>query len=137
MGKRFTTRQYGHLARLIPASRLKSVQKLWSVMGKRKQLASVTEKILPAPAPFHIIRRGWVGPSFLAMLVFEKFGQHQPLNRQAERYTHEGVPLSPSTLADQVRPCCAVLDPIVELVVAYAFAGSRVHGDDTTVLEGS
>jgi transposase len=28
------------------------------------------------------------------MILFEKFGQHQPLNRQAERYAKEGVPLS-------------------------------------------
>jgi transposase len=28
------------------------------------------------------------------MILFEKFGQHQPLNRQAERYACEGVPLS-------------------------------------------
>ena len=39
------------------------------------------------------------------MLLFEKFGQHQPLNRQAERYAREGVPLSLSTLADQVGAC--------------------------------
>jgi transposase len=36
------------------------------------------------------------------MILVEKFGQHQPLNRQAERYAKEGVPLSLSTLADQV-----------------------------------
>ena len=67
------------------------------------------------------------------MLVFEKFGQHQPLNRQAERYTREGVPLSLSTLADQVGACCAVLEPIFNLMVAHVFAGERLHGDDTTV----
>jgi transposase len=67
------------------------------------------------------------------MLVFEKFGQHQPLNRQAERYAHEGVPLSLSTLADQVGACCVALDPIVDLLIAHVFAGSRIHGDDTTV----
>ena len=44
------------------------------------------EKISQAPAPFHVIARGLVGPSLLAMILFEKFGQHQPLNRQAERY---------------------------------------------------
>ncbi len=59
-----------------------------------------------------MIARGWAGPSLLAMLVFEKFGQHQPLNRQAERYAKEGVPLSLSTLADQVGACCSVLAPI-------------------------
>ena len=36
------------------------------------------------------------------MLVFEKFGQHQPLNRQAERFAREGVELSLSTLADLI-----------------------------------
>jgi transposase len=31
------------------------------------------------------------------MLIFEKYGQHQPLNRQAERFAREGVDLSLST----------------------------------------
>ena len=29
------------------------------------------------------------------MILFEKFGQHQPLNRQAERYAREGVRVEP------------------------------------------
>ena len=36
------------------------------------------------------------------MIMFEKFGQHQPLNRQAERYALEGVPIALSTMADAV-----------------------------------
>ena len=35
--------------------------------------------------------------------------QHQPLNRQAERYAREGVPLSLSTLADQSGPVALCL----------------------------
>src|SRR3954451_23978498 len=65
--------------------------------------------------------------------VFEKYGQHQPLNRQAERYAREGVDLSLSTLADQVGGCAALLRPIYELIRAHVFAGGRVHGDDTPV----
>ncbi len=49
----------------------------------------------------------WAGPSFLAMLVFEKFGQHQPLNRQAERFAREGVPLSFTALFICQVCCCA------------------------------
>jgi transposase len=45
------------------------------------------------------------------MVMIEKFGQHQPLNRQAERCARDGVPLSLSALADQVGACCAVLTP--------------------------
>src|SRR5260370_1133018 len=71
------------------------------------------EKISQAPAPFHVTPRGWAGPSLWAMILFEKFGQHQPLNRQAERYAKEGVPISLSTLADQVGAGCAVLEPLI------------------------
>ena len=77
--------------------------------------------------------RGWAGPSLLAMILFEKFGQHQPLNRQAERYAREGVPLSLSTLADQVGGCCAVLAPLIRRIERHVFAAERLHGDDTTV----
>jgi len=80
-----------------------------------------------------VIARGWAGPSLLAMILFEKFGQHQPLNRQAERYAKEGVPISLSTLADQVGGCTAVLRPIFERLEAHVLAAERLHGDDTTV----
>jgi len=91
------------------------------------------EKISQAAAPFHVLARGWAGPSLLAMILFEKFGQHQPLNRQAERYTREGVPLSLSTLADQVGGCCAALMPLLKRLERHVFAAERLHGDDTTV----
>jgi hypothetical protein len=67
------------------------------------------------------------------MILFEKYGQHQPLNRQAERYAREGVPLSLSTLADQVGACCAVLAPLLRRLERHVFAAERLHGDDTIV----
>jgi transposase len=78
-------------------------------------------------------RAGGAGPNLLAMLLNEKFGQHQPLNRQAERYVREGVPLSLSTLADQVGAACAVLKPLLDRIEAHVLAAERLHGDDTTV----
>jgi hypothetical protein len=60
-------------------------------------------------------------------------GQHQPLNRQAERYAREGVGLSLSTLADQVGHCAVALAPLVERLRAYVMSAERLHGDDTTV----
>lgn len=61
------------------------------------------------------------------------FGQYQPLNRQAERYALEGVPVSLSTMADAVGSGCAALDPILRRVEAHVMAAERLHGDDTTV----
>ena len=46
------------------------------------------ETISQPPAPFHGTPRGLFGASLLAMILFEKFGQHQPLNRQRDRYAH-------------------------------------------------
>jgi hypothetical protein len=77
--------------------------------------------------------RGFAGPSLLAMILFEKFSQHQPLNRQSERYAREGIDLSVSTLADQVGACTAVLQPLHGLIEAHVLAAERLHGDDTTV----
>src|SRR5664279_4981982 len=114
---------------------LESVPRQWKVIEtvREKFTCRDCERISQAPAPFHVVARGWAGPSLLAMLVFEKFGQHQPLNRQAERYAKEGVPLSLSTLADQVGACCSVLEPIFKRIEAHVFAAGRLHGDDTTV----
>src|ERR1700716_3128878 len=114
---------------------LESTPSQWKVIKhvREKFTCRDCEKISQAPAPFHVIARGWAGPSLLAMILFEKFGQHQPLNRQAERYAKEGVPLSLSTLADQVGAGCAVLEPILRRMEAHVFAAERLHGDDTTV----
>jgi transposase len=114
---------------------LEVIPRQWKVIQhvREKFTCRDCERISQAPAPFHVIARGWAGPSLLAMLVFEKFGQHQPLNRQAERYAKEGVPLSLSTLADQVGACCSVLAPIFQRIEAHVFAAERLHGDDTTV----
>ncbi len=91
------------------------------------------EKITQPPAPFHVTPRGFAGPNLLAMILFEKFGQHQPLNRQSERYKREGIDLSVSTLADQVGACTAALQPLHALIETHVLAGERLHGDDTTV----
>ena len=114
---------------------LESIPRQWKVILHVREKFSCRdcEKISQAPAPFHVIPRGWAGPSLLAMILFEKFGQHQPLNRQAERYGREGVPLSLSTLADQVGAGCAVLEPILRRIEAHVFAAQRLHADDTTV----
>jgi transposase len=114
---------------------LEVIPRRWKVIQhvREKFTCRDCEKISQAPAPFHVIPRGWAGPSLRAMILFEKYGQHQPLNRQADRYAREGVPLSLSTLADQVGACCAVLAPLLRRVEAHVFAAERVHGDDTTV----
>jgi transposase len=114
---------------------LEVVPRQWKVVQhvREKFTCRDCERISQAPAPFHVLPRGFAGPSLLAMILFEKYGQHQPLNRQSERYGREGIDLSVSTLADQVGGCAALLRPLYELIGAHVFAGERVHGDETPV----
>ncbi|MDE3813088.1 transposase [Sinorhizobium meliloti] len=114
---------------------MESVPRSWKVIQTVREKFSCRdcEKISQAPAPFHVIPRGWAGPNLLAMILCDKFGQHIPLNRQVERFALEGVPISLSTVADAIGSCCHVLDPLLRRIEAHTFAAERVHGDDTTV----
>jgi transposase len=91
------------------------------------------EAITQPPAPFHATPRGYIGPQLLATILFDKFGQHQPLNRQSQRFKCEGIDLSVSTLADQVGAGAFAVRPIFELIEAYVLSADRLHGDDTKI----
>ena len=114
---------------------LEVIPRRWKVIQTVREKFSCRqcETITQQPAPFHVTPRGFAGPNLLAMILFEKFAQHQPLNRQSERYRREGIDLSVSTLADQVGACTAVLAPLHALIEAHVLAAERLHGDDTTV----
>jgi transposase len=114
---------------------LEVIPRQWKVIQTVREKFSCRhcEAITQPPAPFHVTPRGFAGPNLLAMILFEKFGQHQPLNRQSERYRREGIDLSVSTLADQVGACTAVLAPLHALIERHVLAAERLHGDDTTV----
>jgi transposase len=114
---------------------LEVIPRQWKVIQTVREKFSCRdcETITQPPAPFHVTPRGFAGPQLLAMILFEKFGQHQPLNRQSERYRREGVDLSLSTLADQVGACTTVLQPLHALIERHVLTAERLHGDDTTV----
>jgi transposase len=114
---------------------LEVIPRQWKVVQTVREKFSCREceTITQPPAPFHVTSRGFAGPHLLAMILFEKYGQHQPLNRQSERYRREGIDLSLSTLADQVGACTAVLQPLHALIERHVLAAERLHGDDTNV----
>ena len=114
---------------------LEVIPRRWKVIQtvRQKFTCRDCERISQPPAPFHATPRGWAGPNLLATILFEKYGQHQPLNRQRDRYAREGVDLSLSTLADQVGACAVALKPLHDLIAAHVLAAERLHGDDTPV----
>jgi transposase len=114
---------------------LEVIPRQWKVIQTVRERFScrACETITQPPAPFHVTPRGFAGPNLLAQILFEKFGQHQPLNRQSERYARDGIDLSVSTLADQVGACTLALQPLHALIEAHVLAAERLPGDDTTV----
>ncbi|GJE55562.1 IS66 family transposase [Methylobacterium thuringiense] len=114
---------------------LEVIPRQWKVIQtvREKFTCRACEAITQPPTPFHVTPHGFVGPNLLAMVLFEKFGQHQPLNRQSERYGREGIDLSVSTLADQVGAATAALAPLHDLIARHVMTAERLHADDTTV----
>jgi transposase len=114
---------------------LEVIPRRWKVIQtvREKFSCRACETITQPPAPFHVTPRGFAGPNLLAMILFDKFGQHQPLNRQSDRFAREGIDLSVSTLADQVGACTTALAPLHALIEAHVLAAERLYGDDTTV----
>ncbi len=111
------------------------IPRQWKVVQtvREKLTCRSCETISQPPAPFHAIPRGRAGPGLLAMILYAKFGQHQPLNRQSDLYAREGVGIDTSTLADWVGASTAVMLPLYELIRRHVLAAARIHGDDTTV----
>lgn len=101
---------------------LESVPRQWKVIETVREKFSCRD-----------CEKVWAGPSLLAMIMFEKFGQHQPVNRQAERYALEGVPIALSTMADAAGSVCTSLDPLLRLVEAYVMGAERLHADDSVL----
>ena len=114
---------------------LEVVPRQWKVVQtvREKFTCRRCEKITQPPAPFHTIARGRAGASLLAMILYAKYGHHQPLNRQSESFAREGIELDVSTMADWVGACTASLAPLVELIRRHVLGAARLHGDDTTV----
>ena len=57
---------------------LEVIPRQWKVIQTLREKFSCREceKITQPPAPFHVTPRGFAGPNLLAMILFEKFGQH-------------------------------------------------------------
>ena len=72
---------------------LEVIPRQWKVVQTVRERFSCRscQAISQPPAPFHPIARGRAGPSLLAMILYAKFGLHQPLNRQSDSYARGGI----------------------------------------------
>ena len=89
------------------------VPRQWKVIQHvREKFTCRPARRSPSRRPRPCDRRAALPAGPARHVLFEKYGQHQPLNRQSERYAREGIDLSVSTLADQVGAAAATLMPL-------------------------
>lgn len=112
---------------LIPASLQRQVhiqQTLVCPCGKT---------ILTAPGPIRVFKKGRYGPAFIAHLIVTKCADAIGLNRLAERFRRQGVPISRNTLVDLFQRSGKRLAPLVDLLLKEIAKSDVVQGDATTL----
>ena len=91
------------------------------------------EGVVTAPWRGKVIDKGLLGPGFLAHVITERFGNHQPYYRLESKYRAEGLELSRSVLCESTARCAELLASIAEALREEVLASDVVHTDDTPV----
>jgi transposase len=90
--------------------------------------------VIIAPMPAQPIDKGLATPGVLAAVMVDKYQDHMPLYRQAQRFQRIGIPLSRSTLCGWVMASARLLAPLVNRMKEQALIPcGHVFGDDTPI----
>jgi transposase len=102
-------------------------------VDKREKLACETceGELVRAPAGDKVVSGGRLGSTLVAVLLVDKYDDGLPLHRQKRRFERMGLPLSVSTLADQVTWGTDLLRPLWRAAVDQVLAAKVMHVDAT------
>jgi transposase len=99
----------------------------------REQLACTACEGTPvrAPAGETVVPNGKLGLGLVASILVDKYLDGLPLHRQRDRYRRLGLDIAVSTLADQVKWCTDLLQPIWRALLAEIIDARVMHLDGT------
>lgn len=102
---------------------------------REKLVCDVCEKpqFSRAPRGDRVVEGGRFGPSIVANILVDKYRDGLPLHRQVERFERLGVPLSVSTLADQIGYGTELLQPLWRGLQLEALDAEVLHLDGTSL----
>ena len=90
--------------------------------------------IVKAPVPAPVMKRSLASPSSVAHVMYQKYVNSMPLNRQERDWANQGVSLSRATLANWIiRPSHDWLEPLYKALKNYLIAESVIHADETVI----
>ncbi|MGH3905628.1 MAG: IS66 family transposase [Pseudonocardiaceae bacterium] len=114
------------LAELKPAEvfvRVELREKLWC--------EPCEGEFVRAPVGDRVVSGGRFGPTLVAQLLVDKYEDGLPLHRQQQRFERLGLPVSVSTLADQVTWGTDLLVPVWRAAQDAVLASEVMHLDGT------
>ncbi|AQS58044.1 IS66 family transposase [Desulforamulus ferrireducens] len=90
--------------------------------------------IVKAPTPKPVIKRSLASASTVAHVIYQKYVNGMPLNRQEKDWACQGVTLSRATLANWViRAATDWLRPLWETMKAYLLKQAVISADETVI----
>jgi transposase len=89
--------------------------------------------VVIAPMPDRPIDKGIAEAGLLASVVVEKYADHLPLYRQAQRFSRQGVTIPESTLGDWVAGVGILLEPLAAALRREVFESGYVQADETPI----
>ena len=93
-----------------------------------------TCRVLIAPLPSRPIERGLAEPGLLAQLCVDKYVDHLPLYRQAQRFARDFKwKVAESTLNDWFAAVCRLLEPLYQDLIAAVVDTDYLQVDESTI----
>ena len=89
--------------------------------------------VIIAPMPERPLPKAIAGAGLLASIVIDKYVDHLPLYRQAERFKREGINIAYSTITDWVSGTCALITPLYECLKKLVLQSSYLHADESPI----
>ena len=84
-----------------------------------------------AAAPDRLFARTPYGTSVWATVLFERYVCHRPLNGVAAWLAHQGLPISPGTLAGGLARLAPLFEPLARAILERQNTAAVRHGDET------
>jgi transposase len=88
--------------------------------------------IVKSPVPSPVMKRSLASPSSVAHVMYQKYVNAMPLNRQEKDWANQGVSLSRATLANWIiRPSHDWLEPVYNVMKQNLITEPVIHADET------
>lgn len=101
----------------------------------REKLACVTceAELVRAPIGDKVVAGGRLGSRLVSELVVDKYRDGLPLNREKQRLERLGLPLSASTLGDQITWATDLMQPLWRAALWRVLSAKVMHLDGTSL----